>query len=267
MNQASPEQAISIVKVDISSISKYRYQYLNELPLAQEFYVEGLVKSSVCYEIYAEKQFAGYALIHDKVIVEFYLTKSMTGIARNAMTSLISETASTSSLCKSFDDLFLDTCNQIFNRKEIVGYLYRNFETSQTPELVNLNLVVEPVTTSDLQSILSIDGQFFADEDEVKTYFEPDSRIFKFTARDELVGCGIIKQVIPGMNDYDIGYVVSPEHRQKGVATYIATQLRNYCIEQGWNPIAGCSSENIASRKTLERAGFSAAYTLLKWSV
>ncbi|MDX2105588.1 MAG: GNAT family N-acetyltransferase [Candidatus Melainabacteria bacterium] len=267
MNQASPIEAISILKVDILSIAKYRYQYLHELPFAQEFFVEGLAKNALCYAIYADDQCAGYALIHDHVIVEFYLIPSMTGIAKNAMTNLISETASTSSLCKSFDHLFLETCIQIFNRKEIVGYLYRNFETSQMPKLVNLNLVVEPVITSDLQSILSIDGQFFADEDEVKTYFEADSRIFKFTARDKLVGCGIIKQVIPGMNDYDIGYAVSPEHRQKGVATYIAVQLRNYCIEQGWNPIAGCSSENIASQKTLERAGFSAVYTLIKWSV
>lgn len=265
MNQASPIEAISILKVDILSIAKYRYQYLNELPFSQEFFVEGFAKKAFCYAIYADNEFAGYALIHDHVIVEFYLIPSMIGIAKNAMTNLMSETASTSSLCKSFDHLFLEACIQIFNRKEIVGYLYRNFEISQTPELVNLDLLVEPVTESDLQSILSIDGQFFADVAEIKTYFEPDSRIFKFTAQDELVGCGIVKQVIPGMNYYDIGYVVSPEHRQKGVATYIATQLKNYCIEQGWNPIAGCSSENIASQKALERAGFCSEHNLLKF--
>jgi len=254
------------MKVDNSAIAEYRNQYLRKLPFAQEFFVEGLAQNAACYEIYADKQFAGYALIHDQVIVEFYLIPSMAGTANNAMTNLITETLATSSLCKSFDKLFLEACLQIFDQKKVVGYLYRKFEISQTPELVDFNLVVEPVTTSDLQSILSIDGQFFADEAEIKTYFEADSRIFKFAARNEIMGCGIIKQVIPGMNDYDIGYVVSPEHRRKGIATCIATHLKNYCIEQGWNPIAGCSSDNIASQKTLERAGFNAPHTLLKLS-
>jgi predicted GNAT family acetyltransferase len=49
---------------------------------------------------------------------------------------------------------------------------------------------------------------------------------------------------------------VAEEHRQKGFGTYIVQELKRICYEGGSIPCARCNPKNIASRKTLQKAGF-----------
>ena len=71
---------------------------------------------------------------------------------------------------------------------------------------------------------------------------------------------------MPTKND-DIGFLVSTKHRRKGIGVSIANFLKSTCLERGDIPIAGCSSENIGSKMTLESAGFISQYQLLELSL
>jgi GNAT superfamily N-acetyltransferase len=62
-----------------------------------------------------------------------------------------------------------------------------------------------------------------------------------------------------------VGMLVHPEHRKRGVGTYIIQYLKEYCMQNLWRPICGCAKQNVSSRKTLERAGFVSKYDLLEF--
>ena len=54
----------------------------------------------------------------------------------------------------------------------------------------------------------------------------------------------------------DIYMDVEERFRRRGFGTYIVQELKRLCYERGFIPGARCSPANVASRQTLQRAGF-----------
>lgn len=54
----------------------------------------------------------------------------------------------------------------------------------------------------------------------------------------------------------DIYMEVSEPYRRRGLGCYLVQELKRLCYEQGSVPAARCNPSNIASRKTLQKAGF-----------
>jgi GNAT superfamily N-acetyltransferase len=54
----------------------------------------------------------------------------------------------------------------------------------------------------------------------------------------------------------DIYMEVMEPYRQRGFGSYLVQELKRECYELGAIPGARCNPANIASRKTLQRAGF-----------
>ena len=53
----------------------------------------------------------------------------------------------------------------------------------------------------------------------------------------------------------DIYMATKEEERQKGYSSYLVQELKRVCYEAGKKPAARCNPDNVASRKTLQRAG------------
>jgi GNAT superfamily N-acetyltransferase len=54
----------------------------------------------------------------------------------------------------------------------------------------------------------------------------------------------------------DIYMEVAEPFRRRGLGSYLVQELKRICYEQGSLPSARCNPKNIASRKTLQKAGF-----------
>jgi GNAT superfamily N-acetyltransferase len=54
----------------------------------------------------------------------------------------------------------------------------------------------------------------------------------------------------------DIYMKVGTPFRRRGIGSYLVQELKRICYEGGSVPAARCNPENIASRKTLQKAGF-----------
>lgn len=54
----------------------------------------------------------------------------------------------------------------------------------------------------------------------------------------------------------DLHMEVAEPHRRRGLGSYLIQELKRLCCELGAIPCARCSPENVASRRTLQRAGF-----------
>lgn len=53
----------------------------------------------------------------------------------------------------------------------------------------------------------------------------------------------------------DIYMEVAGKHRRRGLGSYLVQELKRICRESGRLPAARCGTDNVASRRTLERAG------------
>jgi GNAT superfamily N-acetyltransferase len=65
----------------------------------------------------------------------------------------------------------------------------------------------------------------------------------------------------------DIYMKVAESFRRRGVGTYLVQELKRVCYEGGSVPAARCNPKNIASRQTLQRAGFVPCGHILKGTV
>jgi GNAT superfamily N-acetyltransferase len=65
----------------------------------------------------------------------------------------------------------------------------------------------------------------------------------------------------------DIYMKVAESFRRRGVGTYLVQELKRICYESGSVPAARCNPKNIASRQTLQRAGFVPCGHILKGTV
>ena len=54
----------------------------------------------------------------------------------------------------------------------------------------------------------------------------------------------------------DIYMAVGESFRRRGIGTYLVQELKRVCYEDGSVPAARCNPKNVASRQTLQRAGF-----------
>jgi GNAT superfamily N-acetyltransferase len=65
----------------------------------------------------------------------------------------------------------------------------------------------------------------------------------------------------------DIFMAVGEPFRRRGIGTYLVQELKCVCYEGGSVPAARCNPKNIASRQTLQRAGFVPCGHILKGTV
>jgi GNAT superfamily N-acetyltransferase len=54
----------------------------------------------------------------------------------------------------------------------------------------------------------------------------------------------------------DVYMEVSEKSRRRGIGSYLVQEIKRVCFEAGKRPSARCSCSNVASRRTLEKAGF-----------
>jgi GNAT superfamily N-acetyltransferase len=65
----------------------------------------------------------------------------------------------------------------------------------------------------------------------------------------------------------DVFMEVREEERGRGYGGYLVQELKRICHEEGKRPAARCDPDNVASRRTLEKAGFAVCGELLVGTV
>jgi len=65
----------------------------------------------------------------------------------------------------------------------------------------------------------------------------------------------------------DVYMAIAKPFRRRGFGSYLVQELKRICYEQGSVPSARCNPNNIASRRTLQKAGFVPCGHILKGSL
>lgn len=143
------------------------------------------------------------------------------------------------------------------------GFLFRRRETRTHKTFQNAE--ISAATPIDIHSILAINDDSFENEGEIAGLIETD-KLWTVRVDGEIAGCGVVNQFIEGHDAVDVGMMVAPDYRRKGLGTYIVSEIANKIEREGLRPICGCGASNAASKATLEKAGFVSDHQLLSFT-
>lgn len=249
---------------DLMIIKNLREKYFDELPEIQEYYVEQLIKSSGVYNILNNNKGIGYIIFHtDGILLEYYLTDEFSILYPEIFNQALSYFGIKKVLCKSFDLKLLDVSIKSCMSMKKHGILFREFCGS---EQANDSFLIRNATEDDIDLIEEISEGIFENKDEINLYVFAD-QLKVFEQNGVFCGIGIITRVFDDKQYYDIGTAVKKEFRGKGVGSYIINYLYHYINRLGYIPVAACGYENGASKRALEKAGFTATHELLEFQM
>ena len=164
-----------------------------------------------------------YAIAADLTIVEFYAVDRALGALPAMFDAVVERSGAERALCKTFDPLMLTAAASRPAATRTSGYLFR---TILDPGFVaDPRIQVRVASRTDVEAVWSIHDGFFDDHDEIDRY-ATDGRLYLYeTTSSQLLGCGIVARIIPGLDAVDVGMVVAPAHRRRGVGSYTRHSL------------------------------------------
>lgn len=257
---------IEINRIPKKEIESFRIEYLKSLPKFQDYFLECIIKESVCYLLQIRKETMGYAIVSpENVLIELHIfERSMKVGDINPIIELSNTLKIKSIYCKSFDFSLLNYCITLNLSYKIIGYLYRDFtEVKNTPSII---LSDRYANQTDLLFLKRQDDVVFEPKELIDTQIK-NKEIIIFEKASERIGCGFLTQIHPQFDYYDIGVWIHPEHRRKGYSTQIMLHLKELCVQNNKKPISGCGAENSASQIMQSKIGFISKYKLIEFEM
>jgi predicted acetyltransferase len=80
---------------------------------------------------------------------------------------------------------------------------------------------------------------------------------------DEILGVCEIRKSESDPTVTDLGMVVSPAHRKKGIGTYLLGKAKDIALQRETSPICSCEKDNIGSLKSIQNNGFRTVHQML----
>ncbi len=259
---------VKFEKATLSEIGVYREEYFESIYESQELFIELLVADSEVFKIKYANFDAGYFILHPKFgIVEFWLADKQVSNYQTIFSHIIDHYDVEIVLCKSFDPLLLKSCISNYQKHSEMGCLFREFIAENLKDSMEIKFARRRL--ANLDDIDLLDGfkaDLFDSREELEAVIK-NSSLFVYEQAGKVLGCGLFQRIVKSRPHFDIGMLVHPDSRRKGIGTAIIRDVAAYCHKNRFVPVCGCAAENIASRKTLEKAGFISRHSIIKFSV
>jgi GNAT superfamily N-acetyltransferase len=248
----------------VRELGALREEYLDGLPFAQEALLEVLVQNGECYVIEARGERAGYFVVHrGDALVEYHVTPRYLAYSHLFFSKFVVEYRIASALIKSYDHTALACAMDLQVGVKSKGVLVREFVRRELPEVPRISYTRRVALAGDLPRISAVDQPVFTHPERLRGVVR-EGRMRLFEKGDSLVGFGIIRPIIAGRPDVDIGLAVDKPYRNRGYALYLLRDLIDECLSQGLNPVGGCARENEPSIRMGLRVGLVSRFRLLE---
>ncbi|MGH6987764.1 MAG: GNAT family N-acetyltransferase [Caulobacteraceae bacterium] len=241
-----------------------RELYFLALGEPQVHYLEKRVAAARAFRFGgAEPENGGYLAVHDGAVVEFFAGAGWLPRFSEAFHAAAAQAGAASAIVKSYDAQALVAVAGRPTRVASIGVNCTAWSDERYDPPPGFDSRAGAVGDRDL--IAAIGPGLFETPEEMMSDLEA-GRIRVFELDGEAVGCGVLSPVREGADAYDLGVGVLPAWRRKGVGEQIVRRLKIDCLRQlGVRPTCGCAVENLASRRTLEKAGFLTRHRLLEF--
>ena len=234
-----------------------RQQYLKSLEEPQEFFLEEMVGLG---EFWTNDD-GTYGVINGTSLVEFFSPKPEN--STKLLRSLHDQHGFSNALVKSFDRAFVQSCRKLGWQGSVGGFLFRKREACT--HITFNNADISAAKPTDIEPLWEINEDFFESQGKIAAIASKDM-LWTVRVDGEIVGCGVSNRFIEDSDAVDIGMMVAPNFRRRGLGTHIVSEIANKIERCGLRPICGCGARNTASKATLEKAGFVSEHQLISFA-
>lgn len=241
-----------------------RERYFRSLSAPQVHYMEKRVEAARWLVVGPRAAPNAYMAIHDGAVVEFFAADALLPRLGEVFYAAATAGGATSAIVKSYDTLAIVAVSGQPTRMTTVGVNCTAWsdERFEPPP----GFTFRRAEAADTATLVAIGPGLFETADEIPRHLAAgEITLYELDGRP--LGCGIATPVREGADAYDIGVGVLPAMRGRGFGEQIIRHVKLHCLrELRVRPTCGCAVENVASRRTLENAGFLTSHRLLRFS-
>jgi predicted acetyltransferase len=257
---------------NLDLIANWKQAYLQSLAAPLDGYWEtAIIDPAPHWLMMVNGRALGYfAADAQKQLLQFYAVEQAADLFAAVIGSEWVETA----VAGTNDPTFLSLCLDVQKQISVNTYLFQDARRAAPDLPAYPHAEFRPSETQDLERLLAFYGRNdeFADSDAIDALGGQRDFVQSLIANQQsfvledgaaLLGIGECRVSASQPPYADIGMIVDNAHRRRGVGTAILAHLKAHCYAQNNIPICSCAADNIASRKTIEKAGFFAGHRIL----
>lgn len=254
----------ALTQCSASELDVLRDAYLSELPYCQDALLESFVSRATFHQISQRDEVLGYvALLEGRSLVEFHVLHRWSHLGFSLFRATCSALKPRDAIVKTFDAQLLSYSLDLSRRVEVMGMLVREFVPEPLPSIARISYQMRPANACDLPRVLAVDQQVFTVPERLAQVIARGEMLL-FERDPHLIGFGLVRPIIDGRPDREVGIAVDAPFRNKGYAPYILRDLAQYCLDHGYRPASGAAIDNEASIRIGQRIGFRALHRLVK---
>lgn len=241
-----------------SEVRDLRRAYLSSLRGPQEAWLEEQVhvRETVFRLFIHQGQPVGYCCVEPLkyLLLQFFIAQEFSQFSVEAFESVIHEQQIKKAYVTTRDPIALSLCLTFQKHVALESLLFEH----RFPSDISLKEFGDSqfrlARHSDAERIIDVSGNFYGDvESEIKS-----ERLYVLSSLENLLGIGYMSTQYCSHHSANLGMYTNASFRRRNVGSYILQKLVEECHDSGLLPIAACYHENNGSKRTLEKAGFTA---------
>jgi predicted acetyltransferase len=265
---------IELARLDnTAGIGRMKRAYLDSLTAPLDGYWQAaIIDPAPHWKMVVNGRTLGYFAADDqKRLLQFYATER----AADLFAAVIASEGVATAVAGTNDPAFLSLCLDVQKQVSVNTYLFHDARRVEPGLPVYPKADFRLSVAGDLERLVAFYGRNdeFSDAEAIESNFGDqvnyvqsliaNQQSFGLYDGQTLLGIGECRISANQPPYADVGMIVDKSHRRRGVGTAILARLKAYCYSQNTVPICSCAVENIASHKTIEKAGFVARHRIL----
>ncbi len=228
---------------------------------------ESLTESAVHWSIAKDGSTIGYACVDgENRLLQFFLEPRWLPLGLSVLQQFIRQQGIKKGIIGTNNPICLSLVLQIQQKVEVHSYLFHDF--LEIGEVRRPAGEVRLARGDDLEALIefchrSMGGPKFWLSGYLGDLINK-GELFQFIENEEVIGTFEVRHSPSDTQLADLGIIVSPDHRRKGLGTFLLSNAKAMALEQGMIPICSCEKTNLGSLKAIQNNGFRVVYQMLE---
>ncbi len=250
---------------DYSILNPLKEEWRKSLTAPQDDMWETFTDYSNHWELKDDTQIIGYACVNeDNRLLQYFVLPNWLQESEMVFQQFIRQQKIDNALIGTNNPIFLSTAMHFQKLVKVDTYLFSNF--------LNENIIVKEGTLRLAKSkdlIRSVDyyhKSIGAPKEWLNGYVGnliDRGEFFLFEDGEEILGSCEVRKSKSNTEVANVGMAVSPEHRKKGLGTFLLGKAKEIAIQWDKKPICSCEKDNIGSIKSIQNNGFRSLHQML----
>jgi GNAT superfamily N-acetyltransferase len=260
---------------DLSAIRDLKAEYLQSLIAPMDgMWDSGFVNASPHWEMRVNGERVGYYVANaEGTLLQFHVQPALEEHRQTLFDHVIAQESVQQAEASTVDPSFLSLCLDVHTKAVVHTYLYEvRADACPDPQKI-AGVALRVITAGELdrtvalqENCLGYTAEHKNDSNWLRGYSQnliARTELYALCRNDEWLGLGECRRSDSQKGVTDLGMMIAPQHRSKGLGAYVLTCLRVHAAGQGRRAICSTTIENGAARKAIVRSGFMSRHRIM----